>query len=390
MSTVELASYKCVICDMTIVGVHPTSGIAPIVNLIQKPHMVYIDVHTCSDKCSNELKSCTEAISRQFQRIRQKFDAKTITQEERAWCFNPRAAGADRLAWLDKAMGKKKSSYITVHAVMEPLEPVQELTPAELEEYRRHEITIETGIKTWLAVGIALLAIREKRLYRTEYATFEDYIRNRWSLGRSRAYQFMDAVTVARNLEPIEASASTIVDIPTLPSGVKESHLRPLMTLKEPKEQRQAWAEAKRVASGRVPTARQVKTAVQEVKQRLSKVADKRTTSMAKVAPSKARVSNDSPVSAINPNEPAENEDADASTLEPIEGSADKRITPLSITPDRWDDLWMQWRSTIEDWYESLPGKHRELFAVNLSALSRQVLARHPSVGVEDLDTTLA
>lgn len=63
-----------------------------------------------------------------------------------------------------------------------------------------YEGIITEGLHTFVAVGHALLAIREQRLYRAEYATFEDYCRERWALERRRAYQLMDAATVVGHI----------------------------------------------------------------------------------------------------------------------------------------------------------------------------------------------
>src|SRR5208283_2129370 len=49
------------------------------------------------------------------------------------------------------------------------------LTTREQRELGRAEHTIAKGLKAFLAVGMALKEIRDKRLYRQHYDTFEDY-----------------------------------------------------------------------------------------------------------------------------------------------------------------------------------------------------------------------
>jgi len=89
-----------------------------------------------------------------------------------------------------------------------------------------------------------LLAIRESKLYRQEYGTFEEYCQDRWNLSRPRAYQLIDAAAIAGRL-------STIVDI--LPAT--ESQARPLTQL-EPEEQAVAWQQAVETApNGKVTAA---------------------------------------------------------------------------------------------------------------------------------------
>jgi hypothetical protein len=49
------------------------------------------------------------------------------------------------------------------------------------------ETTIERGLKTFVEVGNALAEIRDSRLYRESYATFEDYCRERWGMSKRHA-----------------------------------------------------------------------------------------------------------------------------------------------------------------------------------------------------------
>ena len=93
------------------------------------------------------------------------------------------------------------------------------------------ESVIESGLKAFIEVGNALLEIRDSKLYRQDYKTFEDYCRKRWSMSYRRAAQLMDAAEVVLNLNNCSES-------PT-----HESQLRPLAGL-EPEEQREAWKKA--------------------------------------------------------------------------------------------------------------------------------------------------
>jgi len=94
--------------------------------------------------------------------------------------------------------------------------------------YQCEEI-IERGLNTFVDVGNALLDIRDNRLYRQEYHTFEDYCKERWGMERRQAYRLIDASTVVNNV-------SNWTQI--TPSN--ESQARPLTSL-EPKEQVEAW-----------------------------------------------------------------------------------------------------------------------------------------------------
>lgn len=119
---------------------------------------------------------------------------------------------------------------------------MNELTTGEANQLAELETVIERGLQTFIEVGNALWEIREKRLYRAEYATFADYCRQRWGLQQSRAYQLLDAAEVVRNLQ-----SSTIVELPA-----NEAQARPLAKL-SPDQQRQVWQQAIATApNGRV------------------------------------------------------------------------------------------------------------------------------------------
>ena len=131
------------------------------------------------------------------------------------------------------------------------------LTTREQREFARAERTIARGLRSFLAVGMALKEIRDKRLYRQRYDTFEEYCIRRWDFSRIRAYQICAASEVA-------ASLSTIVNIP-LPDN--EAQTRPLTRLKDPAQWRRAWQAAVKVAAAekRPVTARDTEEAVRRL-----------------------------------------------------------------------------------------------------------------------------
>lgn len=67
------------------------------------------------------------------------------------------------------------------------------------------ETMIERGLKSFIEVGTALLSIRDNRLYRERFSTFESYCQDRWGFGRTIAYEYIGA-----------AQLSTQVDIPKM------------------------------------------------------------------------------------------------------------------------------------------------------------------------------
>ena len=55
------------------------------------------------------------------------------------------------------------------------------------------ESAIERGLATFWEVGASLLQIRDERLYRADFDTFEDYCQQRWNMTRRRANQLVEA-----------------------------------------------------------------------------------------------------------------------------------------------------------------------------------------------------
>lgn len=78
------------------------------------------------------------------------------------------------------------------HEMMTLLRDDQRL--AELEK------TIARGKKTFVEVGLALAEIRDLRLYRREYANFNEYCQKKWGWQRRYAYNLIEGAEVVRSL----------------------------------------------------------------------------------------------------------------------------------------------------------------------------------------------
>jgi len=121
-----------------------------------------------------------------------------------------------------------------------------ELSDDERDELERCEGIIERGLPVFFEVGAALLRVRDLRLYRGSYATFEDYCQARWGFSKTYANNLIAATSVRNNL--------TTIVVKTLPSN--EAQTRPLAKLKTPEQQQQAWQRAVETApDGRVTAA---------------------------------------------------------------------------------------------------------------------------------------
>jgi hypothetical protein len=128
-----------------------------------------------------------------------------------------------------------------------------ELTTPERHDLETLEGIVQRGLDTFIEVGRALAEIRDRRLYRQTHGTFEEYCHDRWLLGRTRAYQLIDA-----------AAVSTIVD---KDPPANEAQARELAPLKgDETEVVAAWREAKAEAEelGTSLTAKVVRNAVRK------------------------------------------------------------------------------------------------------------------------------
>jgi hypothetical protein len=128
-----------------------------------------------------------------------------------------------------------------------------DLDAAEGREKEQCEAVIASGWDAFLEVGQALATIRNKRLYRGHYLTFEDYCRRKWEFSKSHANRLIEAAAVASFLSPIGIKPTS------------ESQLRPLAGLPLPQIP-DAWKRAEDLAGGRKVTAKIVRQAVEEFK----------------------------------------------------------------------------------------------------------------------------
>ena len=122
---------------------------------------------------------------------------------------------------------------------MELVLPLSEKDQTQLEQC---EEIIGRGLSTFFEVGSALLRIRERRLSRGAYPTFEMYCRERWGIGRSYAWRLIGAAE-RLNLLPADRS---------LPRPINEFQIRPFLKL-APEAFPRAWQRVtERAKDGKV------------------------------------------------------------------------------------------------------------------------------------------
>lgn len=133
------------------------------------------------------------------------------------------------------------------------------LSAGERHRLQMCEKTIREGMGTFVAVGTALMEIRDARLYRQTHPSFEAYVQSVLALTRPRAYQLIDSAEVMRDL-------STILDIPALPQN--EGQARELGRWKTARERAEKWKAVLDTAAGRPVTARFIRQTLCPVRPR--------------------------------------------------------------------------------------------------------------------------
>jgi len=109
------------------------------------------------------------------------------------------------------------------------------LSTREVRVLARLEAMVERFRGSFVAAGQALRAIRDQKLYRGPFVTFEEYCRARWGFVRRQADRLIEAaeITEALGLRPIGLKP---------PSA--ESQARELARLDDPDDQAAAWTAA--------------------------------------------------------------------------------------------------------------------------------------------------
>jgi len=122
--------------------------------------------------------------------------------------------------------------------------------PADIRDARRLaalEVVIHGGLTSFVEVGDALLEIRDSKLYRISFATFEEYTRKRWGFSHQRASQLMSAAEVVGSL-PAESATNV----------ANEAHARaiaPVLRGHGPKVAAAVLSEASEATNGHVTAA---------------------------------------------------------------------------------------------------------------------------------------
>jgi hypothetical protein len=131
------------------------------------------------------------------------------------------------------------------------------MTPVETCKLERLEHVIDSGLSHFRRVGLALLEIRDARLYRADHVTFEAYLTERWGMHKSHAARTIEAAQVADRIAKLPPLGEVV--------PANERQVRALTAL-PPEDQPAAWAAAVDRAGGGQPSGREVDEVVREVR----------------------------------------------------------------------------------------------------------------------------
>jgi hypothetical protein len=135
------------------------------------------------------------------------------------------------------------------------LEILPALSPDEATELQRCEEQVKTHLRSYFEAAKALKTIHDRRLYRSDYSSWEAYVEDR--LGMQRAY----AHRLVRSANYIEVVLLPLGNVP-LPEN--ESQVRPITVL-PPDKARKAWKEVAKKAKASKLTAKLVSRVVTEM-----------------------------------------------------------------------------------------------------------------------------
>lgn len=133
------------------------------------------------------------------------------------------------------------------------------VTVEERERLTELESVICENLTGFVKVGLALKEIRDQRLYRVRFGTFEQYCKAFWDYSKTHANRNIAAADVVQNLTPFGVKSPG----DELGFKLNEAQIRPLTSLK-PAQQKKAWEKVNEICDGKI-TALAVKKVVSEM-----------------------------------------------------------------------------------------------------------------------------
>lgn len=143
------------------------------------------------------------------------------------------------------------------------------LTTAETQELEDLEAVVSNGMGSFVEVGTALLAIRDKRLWRGVAESFQGFCQVRWGFSRRRANQLIEASEIVGTLGAKNGDGATSNGDPGKILPANDFQVRALKDT-PPEKRKEVWDKAVETApkdkeTGKPkPTAAHVKRVVKE------------------------------------------------------------------------------------------------------------------------------
>jgi len=124
-----------------------------------------------------------------------------------------------------------RTSSAATNTIGKPCVLSSPLDADERRSLKRCERVIARGAKAFIAVGLALSEIKERRLYREEFPTFEAYCQARLNCSRSLGYRLIThaAMVIEMGVSPIGdklGTESQARELAWVPREVREEVLR--------------------------------------------------------------------------------------------------------------------------------------------------------------------
>lgn len=100
------------------------------------------------------------------------------------------------------------------------------------------EKIIKAGEQTFIEIGNALLEIRDSRLYRADFSTFDEYCEEKWGWGSRRGYQLIIAAetvkTLPKTCEPLVHTERAARELSKIPARKREAVLEKIVDAGKP------------------------------------------------------------------------------------------------------------------------------------------------------------
>lgn len=109
----------------------------------------------------------------------------------------------------------------------------------DVRRFNELETVIERGQQTFVEVGLALAEIRDSRLYREDFATFEEYCNERWGWTASRSRKLISSA------EAVAEMQSGKIFPPVANAGQASE----LAKIKDPEVRAQVWQQVNEMAT---------------------------------------------------------------------------------------------------------------------------------------------